>query len=535
MSSVLRTRWGDLPASATLAATDELLIRAASDQRARRITKQMLVDALNVQNFGASGNGIDDDSAPIQDAINASAPGQVVWFPRAPVAYGLGNMLDLAPGRSYLGTGRSLLKQLAGANLPALGASHEWIANTTNTIGDPIRVSGLIFDADKLNNAGTTGLIIQSANSVVDHCTIRYCDGDGVMFTSLTRNGSVVNWSLVENWCDHLLIYSPGRYGIYFHDTAGKLTDGYIDGCIVEGPEDTAIYLERAAGMFVTDNHVYGCQTNGIVADRCWASFFTNNEVDGFGESLTNVGYWSGITLSLIGPRPTLAMGNLVAAGEVAGGTHYQYFVVNGAGTTDTHATVVGNSIAGGWDGNPNYGGNPAYSQGFIFVSNGTQQGSGQPCEIDALANRANNVGKELYADAYTTLLPVRGFGGLSVDLDLQIGRHIVSGGTTPGVAAGAANGTTPPTPTVSGNDITGYISVGSGGSPTAGAQVVITFATPYAYAPTIVISANNPATAALGIYVSAYNANGFTVAATNAPADSQPVGTYIITYVVIG
>jgi hypothetical protein len=106
-------------------------------------------------------------------------------------------------------------------------------------------------------------------------------------------------------------------------------------------------------------------------------------------------------------------------------------------------------------------------------------------------------------------------------------------------VAAGAALGSSPPSPTISGTvtDERALIGFGTGTSPATGAAVTVTLSGNYANvvnditAPIVTLTARNQATAALGLYVSAVTGNTFTVACTVAPAASQGASTYQFGY----
>jgi hypothetical protein len=100
-----------------------------------------------------------------------------------------------------------------------------------------------------------------------------------------------------------------------------------------------------------------------------------------------------------------------------------------------------------------------------------------------------------------------------------------------PTAAAGANNGTTPPAPVVAGDssDLRGSVTFGSGSTPAAGAQVVVTFTTPRDSnrLPVIQMTETTTALAALNPAVTAVTAAGFTVSTGSAPAASQGATVY--------
>jgi hypothetical protein len=134
-----------------------------------------------------------------------------------------------------------------------------------------------------------------------------------------------------------------------------------------------------------------------------------------------------------------------------------------------------------------------------------------------------------LYSDAYIT--PTMKISGATA----HIGTAVPAGHTIT-VAAAAGAGTTPPAPTLQSGaaDCQGEVNLGTGTGPTSGSQATVTYATAFGAAPVVVLSPVNAATAALQPYISNPTANGFTIAFGVAPAASQPVGTYVVNYIVI-
>ncbi len=124
---------------------------------------------------------------------------------------------------------------------------------------------------------------------------------------------------------------------------------------------------------------------------------------------------------------------------------------------------------------------------------------------------------------------------------NLNVTGHISGTGTNVGAAAGGNAGTGPPAPVVTtgSTDNSGLITFGTGTTPSAGVEVVITFAAPWVIpgggAPAIVVSPVNAATAALGVFVSGASPTGFNLSCQNAPAASQGNTIYQFSYVAIG
>lgn len=100
-----------------------------------------------------------------------------------------------------------------------------------------------------------------------------------------------------------------------------------------------------------------------------------------------------------------------------------------------------------------------------------------------------------------------------------------------PAAATGAGAGTSPPAPVVSVDscDERGSVTFGSGTSPAAGAQLVITFARPQDpnRLPVVQLTETTTALSALNPAVTSITANGFTVSTAGAPTASQGNTTY--------
>ena len=116
---------------------------------------------------------------------------------------------------------------------------------------------------------------------------------------------------------------------------------------------------------------------------------------------------------------------------------------------------------------------------------------------------------------------------------------HIVSAAASiSSVTAGAGLGTSPPTATISGNDVRGTITFGTGTSPAAGTILSVTFTTAYTSAPFINLTLANAALAGVttgDVYVAAVSTTGFSIGFSAALAASQAATTYAVSYRVTG
>jgi parallel beta-helix repeat protein len=108
---------------------------------------------VNVKEFGARGDGVSDDTAAIQAAINAATTGTTITFPSG--TYIVSNFIvKNRSGLSFLGEGRnSLIKQKTGAQRIA-----------TFTGSRDIVITKLAFDANGITSYG--GVVFYAATGV---------------------------------------------------------------------------------------------------------------------------------------------------------------------------------------------------------------------------------------------------------------------------------------------------------------------------------------------------------------------------------
>lgn len=114
----------------------------------------------------------------------------------------------------------------------------------------------------------------------------------------------------------------------------------------------------------------------------------------------------------------------------------------------------------------------------------------------------------------------------ISFSGDLQIQRHIDTGGPTPGVTRGGAVGSGG-TVSISGTDASGTVTINTGGSPSSGTLAVVTFAQSYSGTPRVVITPTSAAGSNLDYYVSR-TSSGFEIRSTSAPSSSS---TYLFDF----
>lgn len=139
---------------------------------------ESMTQIFNVKTgFGAVGDGVADDTAAAQDAINAAkaAGGGVVYFPRG--IYLISTALKIPSNVTLEGAGKrvTFIKNAGIENA---------IETTTDDRTFYVRILGLTIDND---NKGQHGVyFFNTNNSVIRDCNIQNCLGDGVRIEAST-------------------------------------------------------------------------------------------------------------------------------------------------------------------------------------------------------------------------------------------------------------------------------------------------------------------------------------------------------------
>jgi hypothetical protein len=278
------------------------------------------LNVIDVKNYGATGDGVTDDSTAINSAITAlyaEGYGGRIYFPTG--IYLIKSPIIMKAGIGLVGSGfgyqaahvyKSMIK--AGANLDAMITQDD----LATTMIHSCEISFLNLDANKANFTVDSAIALNLINGKIINNHIANGTGIGL---NLTRNG-MSTWI---NWIDDNTVGGFDT-GIYFEDSDSRIRGNYFSGCSVD-----CHLLGNGAVQFV-GNHIDNSTECGIKLENgSWA---------------TNMGYE--ITGNFIGNNPIHI--KIVKTSGTASFTFRSPIVGNNFHLSTGAAITIESNISGG-------------------------------------------------------------------------------------------------------------------------------------------------------------------------------------------
>ncbi|MFF3565727.1 glycosyl hydrolase family 28-related protein [Streptomyces sp. NPDC002574] len=536
------------------------------------------VASHNVRAYGAHGDGSTDDSAAIQTAINtaSSSGGGTVYLPPGDYAcsnsltpqsnvtlsgdpgttihhtannsviYGSGiaftdfaiegitfvgpvNEYPITPkhARTTSGTGAQTAVFLSG-DLDPTGSDQAKLTNFTmrncavrNMSALPIRIGGVrgkvsvtgceftnnqdagflfceevLFNNNHIYQSADNGVSLSRGSSKITCIgnVIENCAYNGIWVAGFSIHKGPVNFTVTGN-----IIRNVGHNGIYidYASKYGVIVGNEIDGGLFRGPSDApsnvngaGIYIggfpitdranpsDWAEGITVTGNHIRRTARTGIYLNGVKYVQITGNQISDVGTQFLA----DGITA--------------VASADTA----QNIGILMENPSTSTEVIVSLNSVVDSRT-------TPYTNQGLV-----PQNTPG----INAYLNTV--IGTRQASDLLETG-PTRTWQSPHIfNETLQTNAHIIDGSNPVTITAGAQSASAA-AGSNGAKDNSGVVNTIAAASPAAGTIAKITYTTPYANIPKVILTPRNAASSKTGLYVTSESTTGFSVATATAPS----------------
>jgi parallel beta-helix repeat protein len=316
---------------------------------------------FNVMAYGATGDGVTDDTTAINAAITASSPGGVISFPAG--TYVVSSTIQLVAGRRYQGaggrSGLSIVKASAALTGGAVLAAAGWFNNGTSC-DNPLLVDGIKIDCNLVS--GAHGLVIYNFWSRFNDIHVVNVNGataNGFLATDTGRNGTTVTAnSHSENTfsgcrVDNATNKAAGFRGVSANGASNQ--DGHIVDSFFSAVTGYGIVLGRAAGWTIENNHLYGIGYGAISLTSCYGTRVIGNYVEDFGgdNGVNNgasptFGFYTGINLeTVLNSRATIVANNTVSTTQPSSPTGQRWTCFGmraGSGQLAAQVVLSGNS-----------------------------------------------------------------------------------------------------------------------------------------------------------------------------------------------
>ena len=240
---------------------DVTFLQAGTGAVARTVQSK-LRDVVSVKDFGAVGDGVADDTAEIQAAVDHAHAlgGGVVTFPSGTY------MVNASGNLTGIQMKSGVYINLTGAKLKALGANSPNYRLVYFTGVSDCGVIGGEIEGDRATNSasGEQGhgiyIILNCSRILIENVTVSACFGDGIYIGRLCSDIRVLGCTVTNNRRNNISVVSASNVlidGCDVSNANGVLPEAGID--VEPNPGDAVSY-----NVIITNCSVYGNAKQGI-------------------------------------------------------------------------------------------------------------------------------------------------------------------------------------------------------------------------------------------------------------------------------
>ena len=220
---------------------------------ANRTVQAKLRETVSVKDFGAVGDGVTDDTAAIQAALDSGA--KRVYIPSG--TYIVTASVRIPSEITVYGDGTDKTLISSAFNGPIIASKNYFASEGISPSGD-VLLSEFSIAGDS-TGSNQVGILLRDYYSLIEKVNVYNTLSRAIEFTALNDAAVAVSGTLVNNRIK--TIRTSGAGPVYLGaDGNGKLTDGVIDDAIIgiHASSPYALFIGQAAGWFIDKIHTEG-------------------------------------------------------------------------------------------------------------------------------------------------------------------------------------------------------------------------------------------------------------------------------------
>lgn len=163
-----------------------------------KVTYSMIVNApVNVQDYGATGDGVTNDTAAIQAAIDAVVAGGTLYFPNGTYLVDVNTQsctltdgTDVSKCALLIDTAMQVTSDI-GAQLKAKEGASAATDNYIVSCTAGVTFNNIYFNGDRLNVTSSYGIQLNASESTVQNCVFKDFDGSPVVAQGTGPSGMI--------------------------------------------------------------------------------------------------------------------------------------------------------------------------------------------------------------------------------------------------------------------------------------------------------------------------------------------------------